>query len=200
MKLSSLRVLAALVVTGTSLGVAAERAEAQWGPRIGVGYVASAPHQYLGLSAHVLTRQLGGLGLYVDAKMSHSTPSDRENFESDWNAQYVDDNFGDLPFGGDSEYRSVNAALMRPVTPELILYAGAGITERTSYVEYLDENEERGRNGFYWVEDDDAGATGLNLLAGAFFRIGRNVSLQFGLESEPRGATVGASYAVPIGR
>lgn len=200
MKLSSFQVITMALVVGSSLSVPAERAEAQWGPRVGIGYVVSAPHQYLGLSAHVLTRHLGGLGLYVDGKTSHSTPSKRANFESGWNAQYVDDNFGDLPFGEDAAYRSVNLALMRPITPELILYAGAGMTERTLYVEYLDENEQRGQNGFYWVEDDDASATGLNVLAGAFFRIGRNVSLQFGVESEPRGATVGASYAVPIGR
>lgn len=186
--------LSALMVCGGA------DAAAQWGPRVGIGYVVNAPNQYVGASAHVLTRALGGLGLYVDGKFTVPSARDKDNFQEEWTAQYVDDNFGDIPFTTDEQHRSFNAALMRPVTPELILYAGAGLTERAAFVEYRDETGERGNLGFYWVEDPDQKATGLNVLGGAFFRIGRNVALQFGAEAEPRGLTIGASYSIPLGR
>lgn len=175
-------------------------AAAQWGPRVGIGYVVNAPNQYVGVAAHVLTGALGGLGLYVDGKITVPSARDKENFQAEWTAQHVDDNFGDVPFSTEEQHRSFNAALMRPVTPELIVYAGAGLTERSVYVEYFDEVRERGKSGFYWVEDTDQKATGLNVLGGAFFRIARNVALQFGVESEPRGLTIGASYSIPLGR
>jgi hypothetical protein len=175
-------------------------AAAQWTPRVGVGYVANAPNQFVGGSIHVLTGLAGGLGLYVDAKVTRPSAADRDNFEPDWTAQFVDDNFGDFSFGDESEYRSINVALMRPVTPELVAYAGAGFTRRSVYVEYLDEQRERGTRGFYWVEDPDAEDEGLNVLVGAFFRIASRVSLQFGVETAPVGATIGASYAFPLGR
>lgn len=182
------------------LSVGASEADAQWGSRAGVGFVVNAPNQYLGLSGHVLTGVAGGLGLYVDGKIVRPSVADEENFDGGITAQFVDDNYGDVPLGEEEEYRTVNVALMRPLTPELLLYAGAGHTSRTVYVEYQDLSEERGRSGFYWVEDPDNAATGVNVLLGAFFRISRNVSLQFGVESQPRGATVGASYSVPFGR
>lgn len=174
--------------------------DAQWGPRAGVGYVVNAPNQYVGVSAHVLTGAMGGLGLYVDGKVRRPSVRDRENFDPEITAQYVDDNFGDLPFGSRSEYVSFNGALLRPITPELMMYAGAGISERREYVEYLDEQRELGNSGFYWVEDTDAAGQGVNVIAGAFFRIARSVSLQFGIETQPRGATVGASYSFPLSR
>lgn len=180
--------------------LSAPPAVAQWSPRVGIGYVVNAPNQYVGLSGHVLTRYMGGLGLYVDAKTTRPTVTDDEKFEEEWTAQFVDDNFGDIPFGDESEYWSINAAVMRPTTPELILYLGGGYTERNVYVEYIDDQGERGVAGVYWVEDTDEAASGLNVIAGAFFRIARSVSLQFGVEAQPRGVTVGASYAIPIAR
>lgn len=179
---------------------AAPDAEAQWGPRVGVGYVVNAPNQYVGLSAHVLTQVMGGLGLYVDGKITRPSVRDRDNFETQWTAEYVENNFGDVPFGDLDEYTSINLALMRPITPELIAYAGAGYTDRSVYVEYLNEERERGTSGIYWVEAPDDAATGVNVLLGGFFRISRSMSLQFGIETAPRGATVGASFAVPLGR
>ena len=190
-----------LVFTGALsalMGCGGADAAAQWGPRVGIGYVVNAPNQYLGVTAHVLTGALGGLGLYVDGKFTVPSARDKENFESQWTAQHVDDNFGDIPFGTEEQHRSFNAALMRPLTPELIVYAGAGLTERSVYVEYFDEARERGKSGFYWVEDTDNNKTGVNVLGGAFFRIARNVSLQFGAESEPQGLTIGASYSIPL--
>ena len=183
----------------TLLSLGASEADAQWGSRAGLGYVVNAPNQYVGLSGHVLTTVAGGLGFYVDGKITRPTIADDQFFDPSITAQFVDDNYGDVPLGDEEEYLSVNFALMRPLTPELLMYAGAGYTSRTVYVEYQDLTEGRGQSGFYWVEDPENAATGLNVLFGAFFKIGRNVSLQFGVESQPRGATVGASYSVPFG-
>lgn len=187
-------------VTIASLVGATTAAQAQWGTRVGLGYVVNAPNQYVGLSGHFLTGALGGLGLYLDGKIDRPSEESRDNFQPQWTAEHVDDTFGDQFVGRNEEYVSFNAALMRPITPELIAYLGAGLSDRRAYVEYYDLGQERGTSGFYWVEDTDAQATGVNVLGGAFFRISRNVFLQFGVEAIPRGATVGASYSLPLGR
>jgi hypothetical protein len=193
----------ALVLAATLAQAAAAGAQqtANPLPRVGVGFVASAPHEYLGVSVHAVSgRVLGGLGVYVDAKMGTESPRDEEGFNPDLTAQEVDDLYGDQIFSTRSDWRSVNVALVRPVLRELMVYLGAGYSEETVYREYLDPEGERGVLGFYWVEDPDASGPEVNLLGGAMFGISSNVYIQFGVETKPRGVTVGASYSLPLRR
>jgi hypothetical protein len=171
---------------------------AQADPRIGIGFVGNFVEQPVGVSVHALTSWLGGIGLYLDGKVSASSPRDRDNFNPDMTAGEVENQVGDQFFSDDRVYRSLNSAVLVPITPELMMYAGAGITWRETYVEYHDPNLERGNGGFYWVADPEADTSGLNVLAGGIFRIGSRVGLHLGIEGAPRGATVGASYAVPL--
>jgi hypothetical protein len=167
-------------------------------PRIGLGVVASAPEQFLGGSAHIITPLLGGLGLYVDAKVDIESPREEDGFIEGLTAQEVDSEFGDELFDHRPSWTNVNVALMRPVSAELIVYAGAGRAKRADYRQYIDPEQERGVQGFYWVEDPGTSGTEINLLGGAFFRIGRSLLIQFGAESKPRGVTVGVAYSHPL--
>lgn len=170
-------------------------------PRVGVGFVASAPHEFLGLSAHAVSpRVLGGLGIYVDAKMGNDSPRDEPDFDPDLTAEEVEDLYADQLFEERSDWRSVNVALVRPVLPELMVYAGAGYSDESRYRQYYDPGEDRGLQGFYWVEDPENSGGRMNLLAGAMFGVSQNVFIQFGVETRPRGVTVGASYSLPLRR
>lgn len=170
-------------------------------PRVGVGFVANAPHEFLGVSVHAVSpRILGGLGIYVDAKIGIESPRDEPGFDPDLTAGEAEDLFPDELFTERSDWRSVNVALIRPVLPELMVYAGAGYSDEGRYHEYYDPTATRGDLGFYWVENPESSGGQVNLLAGAMFGVSQNVFIQFGVETKPRGVTVGASYSLPLTR
>lgn len=169
-------------------------------PRVGVGFAANAPHEVLGVSVHAVSGILGGLGIYVDAKMGNDSPRDEFTFDPDLTATEVEDLYDDQLFTSRSDWRSVNVAVVRPLMRELMVYAGAGYSDHTQYREYFDPEQDRGVGGFYWVEDPDNSGGEVNLLGGAMFGISQNVFIQFGVETKPRGVTVGASYSIPLRR
>lgn len=161
--------------------------------RIGVGFAANAPRQMLGGAVHVTTSALAGFGLYLDYKVDPASPG-RASSLQEMTAQEAEDAYGDDVFRDGDSWRNINVALAFTVSTDFIIYAGAGRAERTWYVEYQDETGTRGKHGFYWTEDPTRSRTLVNALVGGFFGISERLSLHFGLESSPRGATVGASY------
>ena len=179
--------------------VAPGRAEAQepvLESHVGAGFVVLAPHQYMGFSAQAVSLRLGGIGIYVDAKFDTSPPSREEDFDPSLTAEEAEDQFGDQLFSTDDSWQSVNVALIRPLLPELLLYLGAGYSSQERYKQYYDDSAERGLLGYYWVEDPRESGNRVNLLGGAFFRISQSLLVQFGVETKPRGVTVGAVYTV----
>ena len=198
----SLAVAAALcgvVPAAAQIGVPASRSMS-FEPRFGVGYVANMPNQFAGVSAHFVSDFLGGLGLYVDAKFDVSSPEDEEGYIPDLTAEEVEDEFADQLFHTEGSWRSVNVAIMRPLAPQFVVYAGAGVADGKQYHEYIDVEGNRGLEGFYWVRAEEESGTEVNLLGGAMFQLTRNVAFQVGVESQPRGFSVGASYLVPLRR
>lgn len=165
-------------------------------PMMGVGYVANAPQLMVGGTVWGLVPGLRGFGLYVDFKLDPSDETDRMNFVREWTPQDAA-GFGDRHFSTENRWRSVNLALLRPLTREFSVYAGAGYSEWTRYREYVDPVGERGFAGFYWVEDRDGSGSTMNLLGGVFLRMGSRIRAQFGVESQPGGVTVGLSYTIP---
>lgn len=182
-------VLAAAVITSP---VAAQGESTQFG----IGYAANAPLQLLGVSGHVVFPHAGGIGLYLDAKMPRDRIGSRSSFRGDVTVERAEQVYGDRFFREEDSWRTVNGGLVRPVTPALMVYAGAGASERTRYVEYQDTTGTRGERSFYWVEDPDRSGTEINVLIGAFFRISRIVLVQLGFETAPRGLTVGGSFGL----
>jgi hypothetical protein len=162
----------------------------------GAGFVVLAPHQYIGFSAQALSLRMGGIGIYVDAKFDRTPPSKEPEFDPTITAEEAEDQFGDELFTEEDSWQSVNVAVLRPVIPELLLYLGAGYSSQEHYRQYIDETEERGLEGLYWAEDPSRSGNRLNLLGGAFFRISQSLLVQFGVETKPRGVTVGGVYTV----
>lgn len=167
-------------------------------PRIGFGYVTNAPNMFLGASAYFVADRLGGLGLYVDYKRSTSSPRDEPDFIDSLTVADVEgDPEHELNFD-EGVWWSVNAALIRPISPELMLYLGAGYTNEEVYLRYNTTDPDVGSFGRYWIADEEASGGRVNVLGGAFLRIGARIALQFGLELAPNGFTVGGSYSLPL--
>ncbi|HWK89190.1 MAG TPA: hypothetical protein VNP72_04320 [Longimicrobium sp.] len=170
-------------------------------PHVGIGYVINAPNMYVGFSGRVMTGFMGGLGLYVDAKFDTDSPGDDPSFADSLTAAEVEDRIaGQQIFDDEADWQSFNVALVKPVTTELMLYAGAGYARKEGYRQYFDQARQRGNQGFYWVENDELTGNQVNLLVGAFFRLAPQISAQFGVESAPRGITAGVTYNIPLGR
>jgi hypothetical protein len=167
-------------------------------PRMGVGYVANVPNQFVGASGHFVSSFMGGMGLYVDAKFDLDSPEDDEKFIDSLTAADVENTLGDQLLRRDGVWTSVNVAVTRAVTPQLVAYAGVGYSDSQEYVEYLDEQREMGMLGFYTVRDEEASGGQVNFLGGVMFQISRTVALQLGGETAPGGFTIGLSYLVPL--
>lgn len=192
----------ALVAAATAPALSAQvvggRTAPAFQPRMGVGYVANVPNQFVGASGHFVSNFLGGMGLYVDAKFDLDSPEDDEKFVDSLTAADVEDELGDQLLRRDGVWTSVNVALTRAVTPQLVAYAGLGYSDAQEYVEYLDENRQMGQLGFYTVLDEEASGGQVNFLGGVMFQISRTVALQLGGETAPAGFTVGVTYLVPL--
>lgn len=183
----------------SQVGVPAPRQMPSMQPRIGIGYVANIPNQMVGVTGHFVSPSLlGGLGIYLDAKLDNSSPEDEDGFVPDLTAEEVEDTRNDVIFQQAGSWQTVNVALMKPVTSQLVAYAGAGVSRTTEYNEYFDEAREMGRLGFYWVEDEERSGTRANFLGGVFFQLGESFAVQMGGETRPAGFTMGLTYLLPL--
>jgi hypothetical protein len=167
------------------------------GPLFGVGYVANAPQMLAGGAVWGVIPGLRGFGLYLDFKTSLGSASNNANFEEGLTAAEAQEAYGDEFFDQEDDWRAVNVALVRPLTPELIVYVGGGVSWNTHYQEFWDPTFERGDIGWYWVEDPAESGSYANIMAGGFLRIAPRIRIQFGGETKPAGFTVGVSLNQP---
>jgi len=169
--------------------------------RIGVGYVANIPNTFLGFSALAMTYKLfGGAGLYVDFK---TTTKDHRSDPDYYPGISVDSaalGLADLLYAEESEWLSVNAALVYAVTPDLALYGGAGYSRERHYQQYYDDRVPplHGEFGFYWIDDPEGSGDRVNVLGGVLFRLTKYALFQLGGEMQPPGVTVGVILALPL--
>ena len=163
--------------------------------RVGVGYVANIPNTFLGFTALGMTPKLfGGAGVYADVKFTTSSPGSDLYYLSGISVQQAEATFGDQFFREQSDWLSINFALVYALGREFTVYGGAGYTRERRYREYFDDSQTRGQLGFYWISDSGASGNRVNVLGGAFFRLGQAVMLQTGVEAQPTGATVGVMF------
>lgn len=195
---------AALVVTG--LGIWVPTADAQSRPRVreldglqfGIGYIANAPDMVTGGGAYVIFPKWGGIGIYVDAKFDPENPSDSEEFEPGLTAVQAQNEVPGARFvEHESSYRSFNVALVRPVSPYLMIYGGGGLAYRTEYQEYEEPSKNYGRGGIFWVEAPSRDETRFNIMLGIMMRMSSRLTSHFGFETQPRGITAGLSFRLP---
>lgn len=192
----------AALLCGLGLGVGSVSGQASASgldrPHIGIGYAANAPNLMAGGGAYWVTPYFGGIGLYLDAKFDVEDPSGDPSFEAGLTANDVVNQIEGADFiKRESSYRSFNAALVKPVTPYLILYAGGGLVQRFRYHLYEAPDSDLGLSGIFWVEAPEEDDTMPNFMMGMFMRISSFLTTQTGIETEPRGFTIGASLRLP---
>jgi len=167
--------------------------------RFGIGYVANAPSQMVGVGGYVLLPIYGGLGLYVDVKGDIDDPTGDRAFDGSMTAEDVEH---DPRYAGTrflktetSWRRSYNVALVRPVNPFLMVYGGAGFSQGERYTLYDVPQGDVGRA--LWVRDPRGDQDRVNMMVGLILRMLPGVSSQLGLETQPRGFTAGLSLRLP---
>lgn len=160
----------------------------------GVGWMGSAPHALLGAMAWVVTPRAGGTGLFIDARLTHRSYEDDSLFEPNITSEQAQSEFGDFYVRSVESWKSAHLGLVRPLSPDFALYAGAGWADGTIYDEYIDETQTRGDVGgsYRTISTTDSGGR-VSFTGGAIFRFGRALAFHFGLESAPKGFTTGAS-------
>lgn len=188
----------AVAMAGTAIGATPVHGQFASTHGFGINYVANAPDLLGGAGGYVILPILGGLGIYADAKFDIDSPTREDHFDGTLTARAVEGEIAGVEFIATKDsWRSFNAALVRPVSPALMVYAGAGVAVRTRYREYRDPAAERGLLGFLLVEAPDEEWTTINGLAGAFLGMSSWLAFQIGVEARPRGITVGASFRLP---
>lgn len=167
--------------------------------QFGVGWVGNAPEATLGGSAYVLLPRSGGIGLYVDAKFDASNPSGERGYDASvTSSQIAAQVVGATFVKTEDSWSSVNVAVMRPLTPYLIAYAGGGLARATRFDLWDVEPETPfGEGGVVWAEAPDQEETSVNLMVGVLMRLTRRASAHFGYETKPSGLTVGVSLRLP---
>ena len=209
--MSHIKPVSLLAVLLIGLAMAALPLSGQSSPRpltrtqLGLGYTGNAPDALLGASAYVLVPRIGpldgGIGLYVDFKFDYETPEDNREFNSALTVQeLLSDPTRERADYLDSEsaFRSVNLAVVRPLTPYLMAYVGGGIAMLTRYERFnLDQNDEAGVGGLVVVENPERDETRGNLMVGILMRLSSLITTQFGFETQPQGLTFGGSLRLP---
>jgi hypothetical protein len=165
--------------------------------QFGIGYIGNAPEEMAGGGAYVLLPRAGGIGIYVDAKFDIENRSSDRGFEPDLTASQIEGELGGKFVKKEGSWWSANAAFIRPVTPYMMAYGGAGIAHRTLYRLYDEAGTEVGQGGVVWAEDPEAEENRVNLMAGIMLRLTSRVTTHFGFETQPRGVTVGATLRIP---
>ncbi len=164
----------------------------------GIGYVASVPDMFVGVTVLGLTPGLlGGAGLLADVKLTHNSPGRSDYYRDDISVEQAELEFGDLFFSERSVWFSIDLAVVYAITRSFAAYAGGGYLKKEHYREYFDDSETRGDFGFYWVLDEEASGSRVNVLGGLLFRAGRYVVFQVGAESRP-GVMAGIMLTLPL--
>lgn len=173
--------------------------------QFGLGYVGNAPDAILGGAGYLILPELGpisgGIGLYVDAKFDLDDPTDERGFNPDVTVEeLLNDPTREITdfLRSETTWWSVNLALIRPLNPFLMAYAGGGIAFADRYALFnVPQNDPVGVGGVVWAEDPSREETRMNLMAGILMRLTASVSTHFGVETQPRGLTVGISLRLP---
>ena len=148
-------------------------------PHVALGYVANAPDMMAGVSGYVMFPYLGGIGLYLDAKMDIENPSGDDTFEDGLTALQVVDQISGANFiRRELSYQAFNVALLRPLTHSLAVYAGGGLVKVTEYHLFEAFSSDLGISGIFWVEAPHLEEVRGNLMAGIFLRMSSFLSTQ----------------------
>jgi hypothetical protein len=93
------------------------------------------------------------------------------------------------------EWRLLNLAAVRAITPESAFFLGAGFAQKAVVREFGDSSEDPlTRSGFYYVQDEDLTGWHPNFVGGILLRGGSRIAFLAGFESAPAILSLGAFY------
>lgn len=188
---------ALVLLWGVSSGAAPAKAQALSWSRFGIGYAVDAPSMMAGVGGYILFPALHGWGLYGDAKFDVSSPSHNQYFVHMTAQQVLDTVPGVIYQSHKESWQGFDLALVRPVTPGLMLYVGGGYAKRREYEYFYDPAQQLGQLGLFWAEATDQAETTLNFMFGGFFRMSRYLAFQTGFETRPLGFSLGGFLKFP---
>jgi hypothetical protein len=182
-------IAAALMLAAPAAPIAAQDVPPAAGQVYGLGLVAGVPEMMLGLTFHGSGRRPG---LYLDFRISLHGPGDDyyENIAS-WEA----DRWGDRVTDEFVQNLGLNVGLVTPRLGPVALYGAGGPVMKQHYQERYDPMRILGTGGRYVIDAPEGVAWGVNLMAGALVRAGSNMFVQAGVESMPRGVTLGIGFS-----
>ena len=167
--------------------------------QFGVGYVGNAPDAMVGGAAYVLFPRWGGIGIYVDAKFDGTSPADERGYDPDYTSGRVANEVEGADFiKTEGSWHSFNVAIMRPLTPSFVAYAGGGVAKVDQFDLYnVPLATPVGFGGTVWAENPETAETRVNFMVGFMMRMTGRVTAQFGYETQPDGVTAGVSLRLP---
>ncbi|MFC1500546.1 hypothetical protein ACFL6T_05995 [Candidatus Zixiibacteriota bacterium] len=186
-------VLSLILICGANTAVSAQQGSGQEErPRISFGYAANIPSQSVGISFFILN--ISRMGLYLDVKLTYTDPSTSDDFHQNISISQVE-GWGDTMRNDRDTWSSLNLGATLPLAAPLYGYIGCGITAFSQYQQYFDPTYRLGPNGLYWIESSRK--MHINLLAGVLVIIDRTLTLQLGIESDPKGISAGLAFTIP---
>jgi len=159
----------------------------------GIGVMGNAPRALAGGMAWLVTPAAGGLGFFIEGRTTHRSYEGQATFLPGVSAEQAEAQFSDIYMQTVEHWQAVNAGVVRPLTADLSVYAGAGYGRQRNYREYVDQTGQRGEGGVYRALVDGESGGRLNATGGTIVRFGRGLAFMFGVESAPLGFTAGVS-------
>jgi hypothetical protein len=161
------------------------------------GFTVKPPQQVLGLGATWSPPALRGWGVLADVRFATDRPDSNE-IRRDWTRSDA--------LGAGHEFvrsqiswNSSSVALVRGITREMAVFAGAGLSRSSAYSQFLFDTEEGEvlEIEIYFIEEPERAEDRVNWVGGALYRMGSRLAVQVGIQSEPFGFVVGG-YFLPF--
>jgi len=158
-----------------------------------VGYSANLPDQVVGFSYGEILHQRWGI--YIDVKISVGVPGSASSDYREDMTVVIAEALGHTWQAEKTGYFSLNLGTTRWMGSRLAVYGGLGLCAVQPYSQYHDPSGLFGPEGGYWIDTKEQSIR-TNLMLGALYPVSSRILLQLGVETLPRGITVGLGWLV----
>ncbi|TVR64908.1 MAG: hypothetical protein EA422_05440 [Gemmatimonadales bacterium] len=158
------------------------------GRLLGVGYTGVIPDAAAGAGVLFFPSE-SRLGFFAEGKTTWGTLRDEPSFLDDPGT------FGPgiSRLRKEDEWNVFNGGVVLALNPDFAVLIGGGLAQRTRFVEFVDVAEEFS----FLVEDPQKSGNRPNGVVGFVLRVGSQVALRFGMESDPRMVSLGGYFLIP---
>jgi hypothetical protein len=178
------------------------------GMRRAVGYSGQVPEALLGVGAWAFLGE-SRFGVFVDGKMTYPKYSSHSNYcppalqtcSVEWvEANRLSGDNADFIIRDENDWFILNGGMAYAVAPEFAVMVGAGMARRSRVREYLDDEESAElritESGSYFAPHGDT-KWEPQAVASVMMRASNYIAFSFGVETGPRGMTVGLYFVLP---